>query len=53
MTPSEKIIYYVRAELSEKHGTTFTELDEETQNEMIALTIKDYLKKIKSENKKS
>jgi len=44
MTPEEKIIYYIRKALIEKHGEEFTELDEESQNELILLTFRDHIK---------
>lgn len=45
MTPEEKIIYYTREMLIEKHGEEFLELDEESQNELVYGTILEYLER--------
>lgn len=44
MTPEEKIFYYTREALIEKHGEEFLELDERSQNALIVDTAIKYLK---------
>lgn len=44
MTPQEKIIYYTREALIEKHGEEFLELSIEEQNELIYSSIIEQLK---------
>ena len=44
MTPEEKIFYYTREALIEKHGEEFLELDEKSQNALIVDTAIKYLK---------
>lgn len=44
MTPEEKIIYYTREALIEKHGEEFLELSLEDQNKLILSSILDQLK---------
>ena len=44
MTPQEKIIYYTREALIEKHGEEFLELSLEDQNELIYSSIIEQLK---------
>ena len=45
MTPEEKIIYYTREALIEKHGNEFLELDKDSQNELVYATILEHLKR--------
>ena len=45
MTPEEKIFYYTREALIEKHGEEFLELDEKSQNILVVETAIEYLKR--------
>ncbi len=45
MTPEEKILYYTREALIEKHGEAFLELDKESQNELVYATILEHLER--------
>ena len=45
MTPQEKIYYYTREALIEKHGEDFLELDEKEQDLLIVSTAIEYLKR--------
>lgn len=45
MTPEEKILYYTREALIEKHGEEFLELDKDSQNELVYATILEHLER--------
>lgn len=49
MTAKEKLIQSIREALIEKHGEEFTNLTEESQNELIVGTMLDYVKTLKAE----
>lgn len=45
MTAEEKFIYNIRAYLIEQNGEEFLQLSEEEQNDLIFVTVQEFIKK--------